>query len=209
MSKPVKRNVFVTQSGEELLICPVSEVDLTPFLGELKDLKPAAPVEMVDGVPVSNEAHPDYIDELNTHNLKKSTFLMAVIMELGLDLDLDEEQQTRVDRARKKLDKMNPGARENQFDNFLYAKLICPSMDELSRLMGAIQSLNNPTAQQVQNALDTFRPDVQRSTVNGDQDAPKWNRFPVGQYETDSLQSGDLGESANSQIREIVHRVAG
>jgi hypothetical protein len=202
MSRPEKKpRVFKTESGEELPICPVSEVDLTPFLKRLKKIGPQPPVEIVEGVAVANEAHPDYLAALqDDNNLEQGTFMLAVYLELGLDLELDEDQQATVNRAKRKLSKVNPGATENQFDLFIYAKSVCPSMEELTKLMAAIQALNNPTAQQVQNSLDTFRLEVQGPAGYGDKDAPKWNRVPDWQPETTEIQSGYLGGDRNSSL---------
>jgi hypothetical protein len=210
-NRVAKKREFITGNGEVLPLCPVSEVDLTPFLKRLKTVGPQPPVEVIEGVAVKNEAHPDYLAALEQdNNLEQGTFLLAVYLELGLDLDLDPEQQARVDRAKKKLAKINPGAQENEFDLYIYAKTVCPSMEELTKLMQAIQNLNNPTAEAVQTALDTFRPDVSRSANNGNQDAPKWNRVPDWQPEIIPLQGGDLGGNRDTALlRGDFPRVAG
>lgn len=203
------KRVFKTNSGEELPICPVSEVDLTPFINQLKDFtKP--PVEIVEGVPVTNEADPAYLASLDSKNIEKGTFFMAVIIELGLDMELDDDQQAKVNRAKKKLEKINPNAQENQFDLYLYAKSICPSYEELTRLMGAIQGLNSPTAQQVQNALETFRPGIPGPAGHADTDAPKWVGISERQYEAPAVQGGALGgDNHPGFLRPVGTRVAG
>jgi hypothetical protein len=212
MSRPEKKpRVFKTESGEELPICPVSEVDLTPFLKRLKKIGPQPPVEIVEGVAVANEAHPDYLAALqDDNNLEQGTFMLAVYLELGLDLELDEDQQATVNRAKRKLSKVNPGAPENEFELYIYAKSVCPSMAELTRLMQSIQALNNPTAQQVQNALETFRPDVPRAAPYGDQDAPKWSGVPNREPEAFPLPGGEVGGDRDTALlRETIYRVAG
>lgn len=201
---------FKTESGETLALCPVNEFDLAPFIKQLTEGAPKPPVEIIDGVQVANEAHPDYQAALQTHNLTKGAYMMALYIEFGLDMELDEEQEASIGRAKRKMERINPGAPENKLDLFIYAKSVCTSAEELTRLMQTIQELNTPSKEQVQDRLDTFRPDVPRATANGNQDSAERDRVADRLSETNPLQSGDLGGvSFENLLREARPRVAG
>jgi hypothetical protein len=201
---------FKTESGEVLPLCPVNEFDLAPFIKQLTAGAPKPPLETVDGVSVANEAHPDYLDALQTHNLTKGAYMMALYIEFGLDMELDEAQQASIGRAKRKMERINPGAPENKLDLFIYAKSVCTSAEELTRLMQTIQALNTPSLEQVQDHLDTFRPDVSRPTAHGNQDATERGGVTDRLPETNPVQGGNLGAVPfENLLREARPRVAG
>lgn len=188
MSNKIKKeNVFETESGETLPLMRVSQIDLIPFESMMSEGAPQPPLEEVDTADgirlIPNPARQDFKDEMSRFQTKRSVFMIAVIVELGVDIELSAEQLAQVDKARKKLAKIYPDSAsnlENTFETFLYVKSICPTMDELRRLSDAIVSINMPTAGQVQEHLDSFRSGVPGPALDVDQDAAIWDNITVG-----------------------------
>lgn len=204
-----KQPTFTTRSGETFPLLAVNEVDFTPYIRKMLENAPEPPLELVEGRLVPNPARQDYQDAVQDHTMKKGMLMMALYMEYGLDIELDEEQQAQVDRIKRRMEKRNRGALENGFDLFIYAKSVTDA-EELTLLMQAIQNINNPTAEGVQAALDTFRPGVPGPANNGNKDASVWDRVSVGKPETDPLQSGEVGgDRLGSLLRRANPTVAG
>lgn len=176
----MNKGTFTTKGGIVLPIVPVSEVELVPVYRRLK--LPEPPVEKLpNGQDFVNKAHPDYIKAMEKATTDQGMYVLAVIAEFGVDLDLTDEQLAQVARYRKKREKTSPGAPENDFDTYLYLLQLGLDINDLTALTAAIQALNTPTHEQVQKHLDTFRPDVSRHTDNGHQDSEIWDSLSIGQ----------------------------
>jgi hypothetical protein len=87
-----------------------------------------------------------------------------------------------VEKRRRKRERVNPGAPENEFDVYVYVSAFCcQSADEIKRLSEAIKALNTPTEAQVQAHLDTFRPDIPWPAIDGNPDPGVGDRVAIGQ----------------------------
>jgi hypothetical protein len=209
----MKTKTFTTKSGEVLALVPVSQIEIAPLAATIMPLQPKPPLQVVETAAgpreVPHETHPDYLAAKEAFEMKHGIFMSAALYELGVDIDFTPQQQALIDRRRKKLEKLFPGNPENQFDTYVYLKMVCED-DELTQIMSEITSFNNPTAQQVQRQLETFRPDVQGSSHYEDKDAPKWNRVPDWQPEVDALPGGEVGGDRDTALlRGASSRVAG
>lgn len=211
----MKAKEFKTKSGETFKLTPVSQVDIAPLSQKAMALQPQPPVEVVQTASgpkeVANENHPDYLRAKQEWEATQGLFMYAAWVELGIDLELNEEQQALVERRRKKLKKLNGDLPQYDLDTYVYASSVCDE-DELSELMNLVVSFNNPTAQQVQSHVDAFRvgPGIPGPSDNEDKNAPKWNNLPEPELDLDALPGGEvLGNKPNSLLRTIGPRVAG
>lgn len=194
---------FTTESGVELSLCPVSQIDLIPLQSLLSKGAPKPPVEIIEGKAVSNEAHPDYLAARETFDANQSVAGLAVLIELGVEVDLTDEQLARIEKGRKRFARVYPhlaSSPEFGWDIYQYVKSICPTMDEIKRLADAIASINSPTAQQVQEHLDSFRPDVSEQAADVDQDAPVGDNVPFRIDRTQPGKGGNLGKRAGAGV---------
>lgn len=181
MSQELKKT-FTTESGIELPLCPVSQIDLIPLEALFNDGAPQPPVEIVDGNPFTNFTHPTYLAAKARFEANQSVAGLAVLIELGVEIELTDEQLERIEKAKKRFARVYPhlvGSPEFGWDIYQYVKSICPTMDEIKRLADEIASINMPTAGQVQQHLDSFRPGVPGPEIDVDQDAAVGDRVPV------------------------------
>lgn len=182
-----KPRIFVTKGGDEIPYTFVSQADLIPLDTVLDDKKPSPPLEEVDtaaGIQlVPNEAHPEYKEALELFSVKHKMYMIACVIELGVDLEITEEQLADIARSQKKLARLMPDSGDSwtkDFNIYNYVKTICPSIDEQAQFSNIILGINTPTLEQVQKQLDTFRPGVPGSTNNVDQDASIGDTVAVG-----------------------------
>jgi hypothetical protein len=209
----MKTKIFKTKSGETLTLLPVTQVELAPLAQKIIPLMPKPPVQVVQTangpMEVAHETHPDYLAAQEAFAQQHGVFMSAALLELGVDIDFTPEQQAFIDRRRKKIERVFPGSPENQFDTYVYLKMICEE-DELGEILKAISSINNPTAEQVQAHLDAFRPGVPGPESYEDKDAPKWNKLTEWQPDLNALPGGEVGgDRDTSLLRGIGPRVAG
>lgn len=209
----MKTKKFTTKSGVELTLVPVNQTELAPFIQQYAPTIPQPPVETVQTAngpkEIANENNPEYKAAVQAFELKHGVFMGAAVIELGVDVEFSDEDQARINSRKRKLEKIFPGTPENQLDTYLYIKMICTD-EEIAQITQSISAINNPTAQQVQAHLDTFRPGVQGPSGNEDKDAPKWNKLPEQQPLLDALPGGEaLGDKPGPLLRTIGPRVAG
>ena len=178
------KKVFKTKSGIELKLRAVGQATLAQFIKELKTTEPKPPIQTIQTAngpkEVPHETHPDYLAALEDYQLRQGTFMLAVFIQLGVYVKLDEEDLEELRDLQSNLDLVNPGAPENKYLTYHYVSGICPEMEEINALVMAIQSINTPTQEQVQTHLDTFRPGVSGPAGNENQDAPERSLVPVG-----------------------------
>lgn len=146
-----KKKYFVTASGLEVELKPVSPLAFTPYKRLLK--KPLPPVEDTDIGPVANETHPDYVNALETYKELAQEVEQALYIELGTgDVEIDH---AAVAEIRKKMRCLPVPAELNQSDKVVYlAFVVCPSNAEFFELLDAIIELSRPTPGAVFEALD-------------------------------------------------------
>lgn len=209
----MKTKQFTTKSGEILTLTPVNQVDLAPLRNRIQGLQPQPPVEIVQsaGGPKEfvNEKDPAYLKAKQDFELTNGTYAFATIIELGVDLELTEEQQAGVERRRRKFKKTFGDLPQYDLDVYMYVSSICDD-DELTEIANLISSINTPTPQQVQVHLDAFRDGVPGPTAHVDKDAPKWNNLKEPELDLTALPGGPvLGDKPHSFLRTVEPRVAG
>lgn len=180
----MKTKEFTTKSGDVLKIRPVDEVSLAGVAKDMERGKPLPPVEVIQTSSgpkeIANENHQGYMDALSSFQFDKAMYMVAFFIQFGVKLHLNPEQLEEVEDIKANREMLRPGAPENRFSVYLYVTSICPTMEELYQLVEAIKNLNTPSAEQVQTHLDMFRPGVQGTPDNANQDAPERSIFPVG-----------------------------
>jgi hypothetical protein len=178
------KKVFTTRTGIELKLRAVGQATLAQFIKQLKTAEPKPPVQTIQTASgpkeVPHETHPDYLAALEDYQLRQGTFMLAVFIQLGVYVKLDEEELEELRDLQDNLELINPGAPENKYLTYQYVSGICPEMEEINALLTAIQSINTPNQEQVQTHLDTFRPAVPGQTDNENQDAPERSLVPIG-----------------------------
>jgi hypothetical protein len=136
----MKTKIFKTKSGETLTLLPVTQVELAPLAQKIIPLMPKPPVQVVQTAngpkEVAHETHPDYLAAQEAFAQQHGVFMSAALLELGVDIDFTPEQQAFIDRRRKKIERVFPGSPENQFDTYVYLKMICEE-DELGEILKA------------------------------------------------------------------------
>lgn len=141
-------STFTTRSGEELTIVPVPMVDLAPLVRRLETDRPKPPViRLADSTEKADESHPGYKSALARYDTSQGVTIMAIMIEFGVNIVLDDEQEQTVKRLQAKREKINPGAPENQYEIYTYVSTVCPDMEELGRLIEAITALSVSTAE--------------------------------------------------------------
>lgn len=171
-----KARVFVTRGGDEIPYTFVSQSDLVPLQSSLDNDKPLPPVEEVDTADgkrkIPNEAHPAYLEALSQFEAERNLYIIACVVELGVNLDITEEQLADITMYQNKLARLLPDvagrSRTKDFNIYNYVKSICPSIEEQGQLHNAILDITTPTSEQVQKQIDTFRPDVSGTANNVD-----------------------------------------
>lgn len=209
----MKTRTFTTKSGEVLTLMPVNQVDLAPLRNKIQGLQPQPPVEIIQTATGTkefvNENHPEYLKAKQDFEITNGTYAFAALVHLGVDLELDEDQQKAVERRVRKFKKTFGDLPQYELDVYMYVSSICDD-EEMTELANLISSINTPTAQQVQTHLDAFRDRVSGPTINADKDAPKWNNFPEPKLELTPLPGGEVLEHGpNSLLRTVGPRVAG
>lgn len=209
----MKTKQFTTRSGEIFNLTSVSQVDLTPLAQKAVALQPQPPVEVVQSAngpkEFVNENHPDFLKAKREWEVVNGLHALAALIELGVDLELAEEQQALVERRRKKLIRLNGNLPQYDYDIYVYISAICDE-DEITDIANQISSINTPTAQQVQAHVDQFRPGVPGPAPHENKDAPKWNNFPEPELDLDALPGGEVLEHRpDSLLRRTGPRVAG
>jgi len=172
--------IFTTKSGVGLPIIPVSEVDLVPVFTKATGTMPEPPTIIVEGKEIKNEADPAYLKAKQDFGTGAGFDTMAVYIEYGVDIDLTPEQLKRVKRLQAQRESVNPGKASNRYNIYTYVTTLCPEMEELFKLMTAIEALSKPTMEQVQQHEATFRPGVQGAADNVDQDPGQRSLVPIG-----------------------------
>jgi hypothetical protein len=183
--------VFTTKNGEVLKIRPVDEVSLAGVAKDMERGKPQPPIEVVQTSSgpkeIANENHQGYKDALQSFQIEKAMYMVAFFIQFGVQIRLTPEQLEEVEDIRANKELIRPGALENRFTTFIYVSTLCPTMEELYQLVEAIKGLNTPSAEQVQNHLDTFRPGISGQANNEDTDAQKRNIIPFGVQQANAV----------------------
>jgi hypothetical protein len=178
------KKIFTTRGGIELKLRAVGQATLAQFIKELKSTEPQPPVQTIQTASgpkeIPHETHPEYLAALEDYRLRQGTFMLAVFIQLGVYVKLDEEDLEELRDLQANLELVNPGAPENKYLTYHYVSGICPEMEEINSLLEAIQSINTPTAGQVQTHLDTFRPGIPGAADNEDKDTSERSLVPVG-----------------------------
>lgn len=209
----MKTKKFTTKSGEVLELNPVNQVDLAPLRKKIQGLQPQPPVEIITTSSGTkefvNENDPQYLKDKQDFELTNGTFAFATIIELGVDIELTEEQLASVERRRRKFKKTFGDLPQYDLETYMYVSSICDD-EELTAIANQISSFNTPTQEQVQQHLADFRDGVSGPTAHADKDAPKWNKLPEPELDLTPLPGGEvLGDRPNPFLRTVGPRVAG
>jgi hypothetical protein len=144
--------VFEFENGEVARLNRVSPT-IAMFLRHSHP-PPPPPIDTGTGDP--NPDHPHYRAELAQHNEWLTTLTIYMMIDFGVDMEVDEEEAWRlhgVIAAVTNVGNVSPRAA-------YIAHVVCSGDDEVSRLVKAIQG-ERVTDQEVQTAAESFRDDVE------------------------------------------------
>lgn len=212
MSK--EKKTFITQSGEVLTLKAVSQVSLTGIVSKFlvgKPLPPTQTVETTDGPrEIANPNNKAYVDMLEALTGREQILMLAFIIQFGVRINLTEDQLEDVRDQQLDNKTLDPEiGEENNLLTYVYVTTVCNG-EELKTLVETILSMSTPTARQVQNHVDAFRPDLSGQTAYGNQNAIVRDRVPDWQPSFNALQSGEVGrDELDNFLREGRPRVAG
>jgi hypothetical protein len=175
---------FVTKKGIVLQLQEVDQVIAAKLTLPIEKREPTPPIEIVPAATgtkeFANENNHEYLEALKIYRAEYILFMVGLGIELGVDIELDEEKLKAARKVQTKRETYNPGAPENKFLTYMYVVSLCPTIEEQTNLSLAIGALNTPTEEQVQQHLNQFRPGVSGPSGDENQDTQEQNLLPFG-----------------------------
>lgn len=161
----------------------------------LRQSQPAPPPPIDAGTGDPNPSHPSYARELARHNEYLTTLTIYMMIDYGVDMEIDEAQAQRlydvVAAAGADVRSVSPRA-------IYICHAVCSGDDEVSRLVQAIQN-ERVTEQEVQRVAESFRGDVEGAPTVGVSSAEI--TVHASQRSADSAPVGDNGSKSTTRVQ--------
>lgn len=157
------KSYFTFISGLEVEINPISPLEGNEIDQMFYSKRPKPPIQMVetadgaDKVPEERKNDPAYIDALNQWEAEKEQAGRHLLIEQGINYELNSAQLAKVDQRRaywkSKFDRdLDP---DDKFVYFSFFELV--SRDEYLRFADAVMGRSQPTEAAIAGALESFQ----------------------------------------------------